>query len=162
MSVVPWVIVAMVILWAVIMRTKPRKYDEAAKIINRIMFVVSVLGILYITLVRKGTQTREIYLLPFHIFSEAASETDFYRSMLMNAFLFVPFGIFTPFSLPDRHKTGRKIFITVIVAVVLSVTIEAVQYYFRLGRCETDDVLCNAVGAVIGSASYVLYKIKDK
>lgn len=162
MSVVPWVIVAMVILWTVIMRTKPRKYDKAAKIINRIMFIVSVLGILYITLVRKGTQTREIYLLPFHIFSEAASETDFYRSLLMNIFLFVPFGIFAPFSLPDGLKTGRKILIAVFAAVVLSVIVEAVQYFFCLGRCETDDVLSNTVGAVIGSVSYILYKIKDK
>lgn len=162
MSLVPWVIVVAVVFWAVIMRVKLIKTVKATKIVNGVLLVVSVLGIIYITLMRKGTYVREIYLMPFHIFSEAAGETDFYRSMLMNAFLFVPFGIFTPFSLPDKLKTNRKILITVSSAMLLSVIVEALQYFFCLGRCETDDVLCNAVGAVIGSLSYILFKIKDK
>lgn len=162
MNIVPWVIAVMVILWAGIMRAQPIKNYKTAKIINRLMFVISVLGIIYITLMRKDTHTRELYLTPFHIFSEAAGETDFYRSMLMNAFLFVPFGIFAPFSLPDKLKTNRKILITVLSAILLSVIVEVVQYFFYLGRCETDDVLCNAVGAAIGSLSYLIYKIKDK
>ena len=162
MSVVPLIIAVMVILWAVIMRCKPQKYDKTARIINRIMLFVSALGIVYITLARKGTNTREVYLMPFHILSEAVGETDFYRSMLMNLFLFVPFGMFAPFSLADNLKTDKKILITVLSAVVLSVSVEIAQYIFCKGRCETDDVLCNAAGAVIGSVSYILYKAKDK
>lgn len=162
MSIVPPVIAGMVVLWAIIMHFKPRKYDKTAGIINRIMLLVSVLGIVYITLFREGTHGREVYLMPFHILSEAVGETDFYRSMLMNIFLFVPFGIFAPFSLPKKLKTNKKILITVLTAVILSVSVELMQYVFCKGRCETDDVLCNAAGAVIGSVSYILYKIKDK
>ena len=162
MEYIPWIIVTLVVLWAVIMRAKPEKYDKPAKLINIVMFTISVLGIVYITLMRKGTQNREIYLVPLHNFIEAVGETDFYRSMLMNLFLFVPFGVFATFSLPGKMKTGRKILITVVAAVVFSAIIEAMQYIFCLGRCETDDVLCNALGALIGSAAYVLYKIKDR
>lgn len=162
MSFVPLIIVIMVILWTVIMRFKPQKYDKAAKLFSRIMLCVSVIGIVYITLARSGTHSREVYLMPFHILSEAVGETDFYRSMLMNIFLFVPFGLFAPFSLSDKLKTNRKILLTVFAAVLLSVAVEILQYLFCKGRSETDDVLCNAFGALIGSISYILYKIKDK
>lgn len=162
MKIVPLIIVAVIVLWAVIMRFNPQKYDKAAKIFSRIMLCVSVLGIVYITLIRNSTHSREVYLMPFHILSEAAGETDFYRSMLMNIFLFVPFGLFAPFSFSDKLKTNRKILLTVFAAVLLSVTVEFLQYIFFKGRSETDDVLCNAFGALIGSVSYVLYKIKDK
>lgn len=162
MNILPLVIVVMVIIWAAIMRFMPQKYDKAARIFSRIMLLISILGIVYVTLFREGTHNREVYLMPFHIFSEAAGETDFYRSMLMNIFLFVPFGLFTPFSVSDRLKTGKKILLTVSAAVILSVIVEIMQYIFFKGRCETDDVLCNALGALIGSASYILYKIKGK
>ncbi len=161
-SFLPFIIADLVIAWAIIMRRKPQKYDKAAGIFNRIMLLVSLMGIVYITLFRSGTHTREVYLMPFHILSEAAGETDFYRSMLMNIFLFVPFGIFAPFSLPVSLKTDKRILLTVFTAAVLSVIIEIAQFVFCKGRCETDDVLCNAAGAAVGSVSYILYKIKNR
>ena len=162
MNTVPLIIAAAVIIWGIIMRVTPKKYEKAVTIINRILLLISVSGIVYITLFRKGTHIREMYLMPFHIFSEAAGETDFYRSMLMNMFLFVPFGLFAPFSVGGRFKPDRRVITTVLAAVILSVIIEFAQYVFYIGRCETDDVLCNAVGAVAGSAAYILYRIKDK
>lgn len=162
MNVVPLIIVAAVIIWGLLMRVISGKYDKAAGLINRVMLFVSVSGIIYITLARSGTHEREVYLMPFHILSEAAGETDFYRSMLMNLFLFVPFGLCAPFSLPEDMKTGKRLLTAFAAAVALSVFIELLQYLFYMGRCETDDVLCNAAGALAGFAAYIIYKLKDR
>lgn len=162
MNIVPFIIAAAVIIWAFIMRKMPKKSEKAASIINIVLLLVSIFGIIYITVMRKGEGKHEIYLMPFHNLIEALSEKDVYRSMLMNIFLFVPFGLFTPFALNFKIGTGRKVIITVCAAVIFSAVIEAVQYIFGIGRCETDDVLCNAAGAAAGAISYILYSIKDR
>ena len=48
--------------------------------------------------------------------------------------------------------------ITVVFALLLSIGIEAAQLHFHLGRCETDDVIMNTLGAVVGAAAYGLAK----
>ena len=47
-------------------------------------------------------------------------------------------------------------FITIVFAFLLSFTVEFLQYYYHLGRAETDDVICNTLGAAIGTLSYTL------
>ncbi len=58
-----------------------------------------------------------------------------------NILVFIPFGLFFP------GKGWQWLLLTV---VLFSVGIEATQYVFNLGWCEIDDVICNALGAVIG------------
>ena len=60
---------------------------------------------------------------------------------LQNILFFVPFGFLFPV------KNWKTVLIS---AVVFSVLIEAAQYIFGLGLCELDDVICNALGAMIG------------
>ena len=73
---------------------------------------------------------------------------------LMNVFLFFPLGLTFPHVLPEKwkHQVGASI----LFALLLSVVIEYCQYYFSLGRVETDDVICNTLGAAIGTLSYTL------
>lgn len=53
---------------------------------------------------------------------------------------------------PIRNPAAK----TILFAFILSVIIEALQLIFGLGRCETDDVLCNTLGAAIGSLSFLI------
>lgn len=90
-----------------------------------------------------------------------------YRELLMNVLLFVPFGLSLPFVMTSAHSGVwrgkiRYAVITVGIAVVLSVGIEAVQYFFSLGRCETDDVLSNLFGTALGVCSYLVQFIGKK
>jgi hypothetical protein len=55
--------------------------------------------------------------------------------------------VFTPFGALFPGKRWKWLLLTV---VLLSAGIEAVQYAFNLGWCEIDDVICNALGALIG------------
>ncbi len=74
----------------------------------------------------------------------------------MNAVLFMPIGMTTPYLLSNHYKK-RNILITVLSACMLSIVIEFTQYYFSIGRCETDDVIFNTLGAFIGASGYWLY-----
>ena len=68
-----------------------------------------------------------------------------------NILAFIPFGVLFP---------GKRWKWLLLIAVLFSAGIEAVQYAFNLGWCEIDDVICNALGALIGFG--VLKWIKGK
>lgn len=68
-----------------------------------------------------------------------------------NILFFIPFGILEG-KLLDKKKHGL-IWIA-FSAAGLSIGIEAMQYLTRLGLCETDDVIHNALGALIGYGMY--------
>lgn len=131
------------------------------KWLNVVVCVCSVLIVLYITeSSREETDTILIVLQPFHGFIEAKTNPEMYRSMLMNVLLFLPVGLSMPYALPQ--KISHKTIITVLLAFALSVGIEAMQYYFHLGLCETDDVIMNTSGALLGSMSYRLNVFLEK
>ena len=85
---------------------------------------------------------------------------EFYRSMFMNVLLFMPFGLSMPFALPNRFK--HKALLSIFFGAILSMTVEACQYIFFLGRCETDDVIMNTLGVAIGATSFLIFLIVIK
>ena len=74
--------------------------------------------------------------------------------MLMNVLLFFPFGLFLPYVFSERVK--HPVRVTLCLALACSVTVEAMQYIFSLGRAETDDVMLNLIGTAFGSLSCML------
>lgn len=124
------------------------------RIIGTIMVVIAAVSILYITVLDRGKTGAGAYFIPFSSFERAKIQPEMYRSMLMNVFLFIPLGLALPFILGGG--TGKRILLTILVGLVLSVTVEAIQYFGNLGLTETDDVICNTLGTAIGSCSYLL------
>ena len=124
------------------------------KMLN-VLIAVNMMGIIIlVTLVSRNGGNNELILIPFHSFKEAKLQPEMYRSMLMNVFLFFPLGLSLPFSLSEKWKL--KVVFTILVAFMLSVAIEYIQYRYCLGRAETDDVICNTLGCAIGTLSYSL------
>lgn len=75
-----------------------------------------------------------------------------------NILLFIPFGIFAAELL--KNFQIRKMFPTILtIGFLLSVLVEVVQLYFQIGLFETDDILNNSIGAVLG---YFLYFLAEK
>lgn len=68
----------------------------------------------------------------------------------MNVFLFMPFGFLLPFTLK------RGFFQTLLLGMVFSACIEAIQYFFSLGFCEFDDVFHNTLGTALGYGQWKL------
>lgn len=72
-----------------------------------------------------------------------------------NIIAFIPFGIYLPYT--SESKLG---FIsTFLYTFSLSLTIELVQLITKVGSCDVDDIILNALGGVIG---YVLWYIYTK
>lgn len=74
----------------------------------------------------------------------------------MNVFLFFPLGLTLSNALPRRWNRWLRIGVTTLAGCLLSAGIEYAQYRFALGLAETDDVLCNTLGALLGAASLLV------
>ena len=124
------------------------------RIIGAVLAVIALGAILYATVLSRSGSSKEVYLIPFSTFERAKIQPEFYRSMLMNVFLFVPLGLSLPFVYSG--STGKRILFTVLTGLLLSVTVEAIQYFAHFGMTETDDVISNTLGTAIGSCAYLL------
>ena len=101
---------------------------------NAVGVIVAAYGILHFTVLhRESSSPSSAILLPFHSFIEAQIQPEKYREMLMNVFLFVPFGLTAPNGL-SRIKRFWPTVITVASALLLSTTIEFTQFYFHCHR----------------------------
>ena len=154
--------ISLLIIWSLLDRCFKYKLQKVIvwKMINLFVFVCGVVGILMVTLMSRNGSEGNVILTPFYSFIEAQSQPEMYRSMFMNIFLFFPVGLTLPFTLPEKWK--RNALITVLIAFLLSFTVEFLQYHYHLGRAETDDVLCNTLGACIGTLSYTLSRKFDQ
>ena len=147
--------VAMFAIWTIAMLLLRGKPKRVTAIIGA---VFSVLLIFSFTLVRHSFGGGyEVHLAPFSLFSLVNEQKNIYRSMQLNILLFMPFGMSLPFALPE--KQGVKPLITVGSAVVISVAIEVCQFIFKIGMCETDDVITNTIGTAVGMLSYLLVSL---
>ena len=142
---------ALVILWAAVkyLAGKHRWW----RVFNGAVFLGITGVILYMTVFARGENHQPAALMPFSTFAEAKIQPELYRAMLMNIFLFEPIGL----SLPNvLLKKAHPVAAAAAFSMLLSIGIEASQFCFQLGRCETDDVIMNTLGAVIGTAAYGL------
>lgn len=137
----------------------------AAKRWRRGNFVLTVLmaaAILYATILTRSEGSAGLILTPFAALSAAWQQPELYREMLMNVFLFFPLGLTLSNALPRKwHRWGR-IALTTLVGCILSAGIEYTQYRYALGMAEADDVICNTLGAFIGSLSLLITHTIEK
>ena len=113
------------------------------------------MGIIYFTIggrlisIAIGTQAfdavPQIDLTPFWSYARF-DQADIRWQGYMNVFLFIPFG----FMLPWCAEGLRRLWRILLIAAAFSALTEAAQYFLRVGLCETDDVIHNTLGAVIG------------
>lgn len=121
---------------------------------NLMIFICSIFAILAVTVLSRNSESVELILTPFYSFFEAQIQPEIYRSMFMNVFLFFPLGLTLPFVFPE--KWNRKALLAVVLAFMISFVIEFLQFQYHLGRAEADDIICNTLGAAIGTISYQL------
>ena len=123
--------------------------------INFALLSFGIVLVLFITLfTRNAQQSQQIEFIPFSILEQARVYPDVYNQMILNVLLFLPFGLSLPFCLEKRIK--HPILITTCLAVVLSVSVEFLQYVLRCGYSEVDDVILNTLGAFLGTLSYLI------
>lgn len=84
----------------------------------------------------------------------------FYRNVIGNILLFLPFGYITT-DLTKEKTNKTNIFITLLIVSLTSLSIEVIQMY--IGRSfDIDDIMLNALGGLIGFISYKLIHLVTK
>ena len=115
--------------------------------------------IIYSTIfARDGGNLLQHNLVPFHSYREVRSggNIEIYRSNFMNMVLFYPAGLLAASLLTRKWPGWCRCVLVVTVLAILSAGIEFLQYHFRLGRCEIDDVIHNTAGALLGCLAAVV------
>lgn len=148
--------IAMAITIAIWGYARTKLYGKRWNIANALLACGMVMAILCITIMGRTTGERTLVLKPFASLAAARSQSEAYRELLMNIFLFFPFGLTLSNALPQSWGRWQRIGLTVITGLLLSAGIEYIQYRFALGVAETDDVICNTIGAFIGSTSLLI------
>ena len=129
---------------------------------NLALVLLMTAAILYATLFSRAEGSTGLILTPFAFLTAARIQPEIYREMLMNVFLFFPLGLTLSNALPRKwHRWGR-IILTTFIGCALSAGIEYAQYRYALGLAETDDVICNTLGAFIGATSLLIAHAIEK
>ena len=108
------------------------------KLARRIFAILYGVFIVYYTILCREPGTDLIFKPLFWELSRGA-----WRDIGLNILLFVPLG----FLLGDRRG--------ILVGFLFSTSIEIIQFFFRLGFCEIDDVLNNTIGTAVGVLLFI-------
>lgn len=121
------------------------------------MFFCYMIVVLGVTLLdRYGYYTLGFRLTPFYSYIEAWNQykdAD-WRNIILNIFMLVPFGLLLPYI----ANIFRKIIPTALAGVIFTLFIEATQLILKRGIFETDDLINNTMGVLIG---YGFYRLAD-
>ena len=120
---------------------------------NLILAALMAGAILYATILTRSEGSTGLILTPFATFTAVRQQPELYREMLMNVFLFFPLGLTLSNALPRKWHRWLIIILTTLIGCALSAGIEYAQYRCALGLAETDDVICNTLGAFLGAVS---------
>lgn len=134
----------------------------------RMVFSIYCVAVLWITLLSREPQTEKIaFLQPLRsYFSAYQAYLDNVRAatkggiistlerircflygynwLILNALLFIPYGILATIAFPKKRKA------LFFYGILGSATIELIQYIFKLGCFDVDDLIQNVLGIGIG------------
>lgn len=112
---------------------------------------------LFLTLVatvftRSPSAEAHVMLEPFWTYRQYFTDDFTWFEIRANVLLFIPIG----FLLPMVIK--KPVWLPPIIGIGISVIIELIQLITHRGMCETDDVISNTIGFLIGFAVFWLIK----
>ena len=127
------------------------------KELSYLLFVIYLLSLFYIVTFQDDNYGLSNFVPFKEIFRYNFTSKLFVKNILGNILLFMPFGLFI-----SAYLDNRKIFPSLILTLISSVSIEIVQYL--IGRVfDVDDIILNLVGGLIGSIIFVILdKLRDK
>ena len=115
--------------------------------IGRTLLAFCIVVLLNLTVFsRPSDNSAHINLIPFWSYSVGGMQANknILAEVLLNIVLFIPYGIVA------GAVFARKWYVPMIFGMILSFMIELLQFILRKGLCETDDVIHNTFGCLIG------------
>ena len=124
-----------------------------------IVFGIYLVYLCWVILLKLGTSfdsiphLRNINLIPFR--GSVTTSRWGIRELAYNVLAFLPFGLYI-----SIIKNKWSFFKKVLVAFLLSLSFEIIQYVFAIGASDITDIMNNTFGAIIGILVYsILNKI---
>lgn len=143
------VLIAVCCLWSFFRSKVNTKYEKIWRIANFVLFFIWRFCVVYMTVLSRGSISK-INLIPFHLIIDVinGANKELLRVGWMNILLFVPGGLWLSYA--TKKQTAIKRIAQIFLLISVSIIVEALQWYYALGTVETDDVICNSIGAIIG------------
>ena len=155
---------AMIVIFTVILssiriaylRLKKEKF-VFYKELSYLLFIIYLLSLFYIVTFQDDNYGLSNFIPFKEMFRYNVSSKLFFKNILGNILLFMPFGLFVA-----AYLNEKKIYPTVILTFISSFSIEMVQLI--IGRVfDVDDILLNLIGGFIGALIFVLLdNLRDK
>ena len=124
-------------------------YEELLKL----FFIIYILCLFQIV-TAQDVSFGGVNIIPFkEIFRYEPGTYLFYKNILGNVLLFLPFGFFVGYFIKVK-----KVSVMLLLTFIVSLSIETIQ--LSIGRVfDVDDVILNVLGGLIG---FILYKVLNK
>lgn len=125
--------------------------------ISGILLSLSFSFVFVMTLFRRSIGTEfDFRAKPFESYYIAFVEggIEVMLQIIVNIEMFIPVG----FLLPCCFRIYEKYRYVLITAIIVSVSIELLQLIFKMGLFETDDIINNVFGTMIGLGIYIVAK----
>ena len=133
------------------------KNSHEIKKLPTLLFVLYIAAVAYATIFSREEGSKTDILLEFESITQAIKEQSFepMEHLLMNIVLFVPIGFLFVAIYPEKLN---KISLVIPLGLMLTVLIETVQMILQMGQCDLEDLVANALGALVGLIAYRQYK----
>lgn len=129
-----------------------RRLDLVRRIALSLLIPYLFLTIVATVFTRSPSEEAQIMLEPFRTYRQYFTDDFTWFEIRANILLFIPIG----FLLPMVIK--KPVWLSPIIVIGISVIIEVIQLITHRGMCETDDVISNTIGFLIGFAAFWLIK----
>ena len=133
-----------------------RRLDLVRRIALSLLIPYLFLTLVATVITRSPTAEVRIVLEPFRTYRQYYTDEFTWFEIRANVLLFIPIG----FLLPMVIK--KPIWLPLIIGIGISVVVEIIQLITHRGLCETDDVISNTIGLVIGYIVYLFIKMASK
>lgn len=140
-----------VILISVIAKTPKEKRRDCVLLFLGEYVLMLLCSLIFFRMTRSDYKVELVPFWNYDMVFSGGLNASFWE-VILNIVLYMPIGYFLGY-LFEKHRVARTIFIS----VSLSVITEALQYFFHRGLCETNDVIHNTLGTIVGLSLYVFF-----
>lgn len=139
-----WYALVSIVLLAICCMSQVLFTERKKYIAHYFLIEYSFLVLCFTVICRKKGELEQFFPIPFHDYGNR--ETGIFLSeMLMNVLMFVPIG-----ALMKNAFSGMRWHHAMAAGFVISLCIELLQWTFKCGSCETNDLINNTLGAIVG------------
>lgn len=130
--------------------TKRNRYSTPILIGFFLLYLYLILSLVFFDRLGSSTSWHGVNLVPLesivtYLQTTTVSKTIVFENLFGNLLLFVPLGIFL-----REFNWFKKWPLRLALILLLSFSIESLQYWTQLGSFDVDDILLNTVGGALG------------